>query len=166
MTALWTKPLELKKNSVISGSLDDDKINYVIKNAQIIHITNYLGTDLYNGLQARSIAGTLTVAEQDLIDDYIEPSLIFWSISDYVFTGAYTISNNGILKHTSETSETASKEEIIQLGLSYQKTAQHFTERLVSYLCDNSSTFSEYNSNSGSDLNPDTSSNYGGLYLD
>ena len=37
--ALWCKPLTLKKNSVIDGNIDDDKLTYVIKNAQIIHIT-------------------------------------------------------------------------------------------------------------------------------
>lgn len=164
--ALWTKPLHLKQNSVITGDLDDDKITYSIKNAQIIHIQGYLGTDLYNGLQARSVAGTLSVAENTLINDYIEPALIFWTLSDYVFTGAYNISNKGILKHRDDTSETASKEEIVALGLSYQKTAEHFTERLISYLCDNSPLYPEYHTNSGSDINPDTSFNYGGLYLD
>ena len=49
-TALWTKPLHLKQNSVITGDLDDDKITYSIKNAQIIHIQGFLGTDLYNML--------------------------------------------------------------------------------------------------------------------
>lgn len=166
MIALWATPLTLKKNSVIDGNIDDDKLTYVIKNAQIIHITNYLGTDLYEGLQARSLAGTLTADEQDLIDRFIEPALVFWGLSDYVYTGAYTISNKGILKHTDEQSETASREEIVSLGQSYEKTAQHFTERLVEYLCNKSNLFPEYNTNTGSDINPDKSSNYGGLYLD
>ena len=164
-TALWTTPLHLKQNSVITGDLDDDKITYNIKNAQIIHIQGYLGTDLYNALQVRSIAGTLTANDNILINDYVEPSLIFWTLSDYVSTGAYNISNKGILKHTDETSETVSKEEIIALGLSYQKTAEHFTQRLIAYLCDNSNLYPEYNTNSGSDMNPETNSNYGGLYL-
>ena len=146
-TALWTTPLHLKQN------------------AQIIQIQNYLGTDLYEALQARSLAGTLSANDTTLIEDYIESTLIFWTLSDYVYTGAYNISNKGILKHTDETSETVSKEEIIALGLSYQKTAEHFTQRLIAYLCDNSNLYPEYNTNSGSDMNPETNSNYGGLYL-
>ena len=164
-TALWTTPLHLKQNSVITGDLDPDKITYSIKNAQIIHIQGYLGTDLYDALQARSLAGTLSANDTTLIEDYIESTLIFWTLSDYVYTGAYNISNKGILKHTDETSETVSKEEIIALGLSYQKTAEHFTQRLIAYLCDNSNLYPEYNTNSGSDMNPETNSNYGGLYL-
>jgi len=164
-TALWTTPLHLKQNSVITGDLDDDKIIYSIKNAQIIHLQGFLGTDLYNGLQERSVAGTLSANDNVLINDYIESALIFWTLSDYVFTAAYNISNKGILKHRDETSETISKEEITALGLSYQKTAEHFSQRLISYLCDNSHLYPEYNTNSGSDINPETNSNYGGLYL-
>ena len=164
-TALWTTPLHLKQNSVITGDLDDDKITYSIKNAQIIHLQGFLGTDLYNGLQERSVAGTLSANDNLLINDYIESALIFWTLSDYVFTAAYNISNKGILKHRDETSETISKEEITALGLSYQKTAEHFSQRLISYLCDNSHLYPEYNTNSGSDINPETNSNYGGLYL-
>ena len=164
-TALWTTPLHLKQNSVITGDLDDDKIIYSIKNAQIIHLQGFLGTDLYNGLQERSVAGTLSANDNVLINDYIESALIFWTLSDYVFTAAYNISNKGILKHRDETSETISKDEITALGLSYQKTAEHFSQRLISYLCDNSHLYPEYNTNSGSDINPETNSNYGGLYL-
>tara|TARA_R110002073_G_scaffold116064_3_gene254323 strand:+ start:15746 stop:16249 length:504 start_codon:yes stop_codon:yes gene_type:complete len=165
-TAIWCTPLTIKKNSVINGDLDDDKLTYVIKNAQLIHIQNYLGTDLYEGLQTRSLAGTLTDIENALIDNYIEPALVFWSLSEYVYTGAYNISNKGILKHSDEQSETVSRDEIVSLGQSYEKTAQHFTERLVEYLCDKSNLFPEYSSNTGSDINPDKSSSYGGLYLD
>jgi hypothetical protein len=164
--AIWTTPLELKKNSVISGDLDDNKLTTVIKNAQIMHIQGFLGTDLYEGLQSRSLGGTLTAEESALINDYIEPSLVFYSLSEYVYTGAYTISNKGILKHTSEESETVSKDEIIALGQSYAKTAEHFSNRLIKYLCEKSSLFPEYNTNSGSDMNPERSPNYGGLFLD
>tara|TARA_R110000764_G_scaffold48504_1_gene107700 strand:- start:101 stop:601 length:501 start_codon:yes stop_codon:yes gene_type:complete len=166
MTALWAKPLTLKKNSVLTGDIDDDKLTYVIKNAQNIHIHNYLGTDLYEGLQERSIANTLTADDSKLIDNYIEPALVFWSLSEYVYTGAYNISNRGILKHTDEQSETATRDEIVSLAQSYEKTAQHFSERLIEYLCEKSSLYPEYNTNTGSDINPDKSSSYGGLYLD
>ena len=166
MTALFATPLDLKKNSVISGNLDDDKLNFVIKNSQIIHIQNYLGTDLYDELQVKALAGTLSAVQELLIDDYISDMLVWWSLTEFVSVGAYTISNKGILKHTDETAETVSKAEIDALVLRYQKTAEYFTERLVRFLCDNSTDYPEYNTNSGSDINPEKSSTYGGLFLD
>ena len=69
MTALWAKPLTLKKNSVLNGDIDDDKLSYIIKNSQVIHIQNYLGTDLYEALQERSIGNTLTADDSKLIDN-------------------------------------------------------------------------------------------------
>ena len=166
MTALFATPLDLKKNSVISGNLDDDKLNFVIKNAQLIHIQNYLGTDLYDELQVKALAGTLSAVQELLIDDYISDMLVWWSLTEFVSVGAYTISNKGILKHTDETAETVSKAEIDALVLRYQKTAEYFTERLVRFLCANSTDYPEYNTNSGSDINPEKSSTYGGLFLD
>jgi hypothetical protein len=166
MTALFATPLDLKKNSVISGNLSEDKLNFVIKNAQIIHIQNYVGTDLYDELQVKALAGTLSAEQELLIDDYVNPMLVWWSLTEFVSVGAYTISNKGILKHTDETAETVSKAEIDALVLRYQKTAEYFTERLVRFLCDNSTDYPQYNTNSGSDINPEKSSTYGGLFLD
>ena len=47
-TALFIKPIDLKRNSIIDGSVDVDSFIGYIKIAQEIHIRNYLGTDLYN----------------------------------------------------------------------------------------------------------------------
>ena len=50
-TALFIKPIDLKRNSIIDGSVDVDKFIGFVKIAQQIHIRNYLGTDLYNKYQ-------------------------------------------------------------------------------------------------------------------
>ena len=165
-TALFATPLDLKKNSIISGNLDDDKLNFVIKNSQVIHVQNYLGTDLYNALQENAIGGTLSTEQELLIDEYVNPMLVNWSLTEFVSVSAYTLSNKGLLKHTDETAETVSMEEIDALVLKYQKIAEYFTERLIKFLCDNTSTYPEYNTNNGSDIDPETSSTYGGLFLD
>ena len=46
-TALFIKPITLKRNSIVDGN-DIDKFIQFIKIAQQIHIRNYTGTDLYN----------------------------------------------------------------------------------------------------------------------
>tara|TARA_R110002050_G_scaffold78401_4_gene167402 strand:- start:917 stop:1417 length:501 start_codon:yes stop_codon:yes gene_type:complete len=166
MEALFATPLDLKQNSVMAGDLDDQKIVYVIKNSQMIHVHNYLGTDLYNRLQEGALADNLTTAELALIEDYIKPMLIWWSLAEFVSVGAYSITNKGILKHTDETAETVSVNEVEKLSLAYEKKAQHFTQRFIDYMCEFPSAFPEYNTNSGADQDPLDSSNYGGLYLD
>tara|TARA_R110000744_G_scaffold18902_1_gene50295 strand:+ start:424 stop:927 length:504 start_codon:yes stop_codon:yes gene_type:complete len=165
-TALFATPLDLKQNSVLSGDLDDNKVTYVIKNSQMIHVQNYLGTDLYNRLQDGAKNDNLTADELALIEDYIKPMLIWWSLAEFVSVGAYTISNKGILKHTDDTAETVSANEIEKLSLAYEKKAQHFTQRFIDYMCEFPNLYPQYNTNSGSDQDPLDSSNYGGLYLD
>ena len=46
-TALFIKPVTLKRNSIIDGNVDFDKFIFFIKEAQEMHIHQYLGTDLY-----------------------------------------------------------------------------------------------------------------------
>ena len=41
----------------------------------------------------------------------------------------------------------------------------HYKERFVDYICDNSSTFPEYNTNTGSDMSPNESTNFTGWIL-
>ena len=165
-TSLFCTPLDLKQNSVLSGDIDDSKIVYVIKNSQQIHLHNYLGTDLYVRLQEGVQNDNLTPDETDLIEDYIKPMVIWFSLAEYVSVGAYRITNKGILKHTDDTAETVSINEIEKLVLAYEKKAQHFTQRFIDYMCANPNLYPQYSSNTGADVDPLESSSYGGLYLD
>jgi hypothetical protein len=77
-TALFIKPIDLKRNSIIDGNVDVDKFIGFVKIAQQIHIRNYLGTDLYNKIST-DILGTggasLTGNYLNLVNDYIQPML-------------------------------------------------------------------------------------------
>ena len=50
-TTLFVTLNDIKSNTIVSGSVDPDKIVQFVKIAQEIHIQNYLGTKLYNRLQ-------------------------------------------------------------------------------------------------------------------
>ena len=56
-TALFISRTDLVKNSIIDGNVDTDKFIQFIKLAQEIEIRNYLGSKLYDKLQA-DIAGS------------------------------------------------------------------------------------------------------------
>ena len=56
--ALFITRKDLVKFSSLNGNVDTDKFLQYIKIAQDIHIQNYLGTDLYNKIQADIIATT------------------------------------------------------------------------------------------------------------
>lgn len=165
MTALFIKRQDLVRNSILDGNLDTDKFIMHIKEAQQIHVRNYLGTDLYNKISADIVAGTLSGDYLELVNDYIQPMLIYYAMVDYLPFAAYQVKNGGVFKHTSENSETASKEEIDFLVNKYRDKAEYFTRRFIDYMSFNQELFPEYYTNSNDDIHPDKDSLFQGWQL-
>ena len=164
-TALFISRTDLVKNSIIDGNTDTDKYIQFIRIAQEIEIQNYLGTDLYNKISADIIAGTLTGDYLNLVNDYVQPMLIWWAQVSYLPYAAYQIKNGGVFKHTSENSESVSKSEVDYLVGKARDTAEYYTRRFIDYMSFNDNLFPEYRSNSDSDVYPDTDSLFNGWVL-
>lgn len=158
MKAIFITENDLKRYSVLDGNIDSTKFMSYVEVAQDIHVQSYLGTDLYEKLQEIIIANTVDeVANADykiLLEKYVKPMHIQWSLVQYMPFAAYTIANGGVYKHSAESSQTVDKNEVDYLQEQSRLTATHYTERLTAYLCDNSSKFPEYYSNTGSDISP------------
>jgi len=81
--ALFASTAYVKKKSIISGSVDPDKMLQFIETAQDMHIQNYLGTTLYKQLMLLISNGTITDVGnekyRDLLDDYIKPMLAWFT---------------------------------------------------------------------------------------
>ena len=157
-TALFISRTDLVKNSIISGSTDTDLFIQYVKISQEIHIQNYLGSKLYDKISADIIADTLTGDYLELVNSFIQPMLIHYAMVDYLPFAAYQVKSGGIFKHSSENSETASKDEVDFLVQKEREFAEHYTRRFVDYMCYNSTKFPEYTNNSGSDIYPDKDS--------
>ena len=164
-TALFISRTDLVKNSIIDGNTDTDKFIQFIKIAQEIEIQNYLGTDLYNKISADIVAGTLSGNYLSLVNDYVQPMLIWWAQVNYLPYAAYQIKNGGVFKHTSENAESVSKSEVDYLVSKARDTAEYYTRRFIDYMSFNDNLFPEYRSNSDSDVYPDTDSLFNGWVL-
>ena len=164
-TALFISRTDLVKNSIIDGNTDTDKYIQFIRIAQEIEIQNYLGTDLYNKISADIIAGTLTGDYLNLVNDYVQPMLIWWAQVSYLPYAAYQIKNGGVFKHTSENSESVSKSEVDYLVGKARDTAEYYTRRFIDYMSFNDNLFPEYRSNSDSDVYPSNDSLFNGWVL-
>ena len=133
-TALFISRTDLVKNSIIDGNVDTDKFVQFIKIAQEIEVQNYLGTDLYNKISADIIAGSLSGDYLNLVNDYVQPMLIWWAQVNYIPYAAYQIKNGGVFKHTSENAESASRTEVDYLVQKARNTAEYYTRRFVEYM--------------------------------
>mgnify|MGYP003334587038 CR=1 FL=1 len=167
--ALFVSIADIKKKSIISGNVDPDKIVQFVEVAQDTHIQNYLGGKLYKKLQQLIVDGELDdVGNSDyktLVDDYIKPMLIWYTQADYMPFAAFSISNGGVYKHTSENSESVTMDELNMLARRALETAEFYTRRFIDYMDHNSTLYPEYTSTANEDMNPDRDVNFGGIYL-
>ena len=168
--ALFITTQDIKRYSVLSGNVDPDKFIYMVEIAQDTEIQNYLGTVLLEKLQALIIAGTVNdpanAAYKTLLETYVKPMTIYWALVLYMPFAAYTIANGGVYKHTSESAETVSKDEVDYLAEKYRDIAQFYTNNFINFMVYNQTTYPEYNANTNDDTYPDTASaDFGGWVL-
>ena len=154
-TALFIKREDIVRNTALGGNVDTDKFIQFIKIAQQIHITNYLGTKLYDKISNDILASSLTGNYLALVNDYVQPMLIHFAMMEYLPFAAYTIANGGVYKHNSENSTSVEKGEVDFLVEKERKIAEYYTQRFVDYMSFNQDLFPEYNSNTNNDIYPD-----------
>ena len=169
MKAIFITTEDIKRYSILDGNVDNDKFSQFVEIAQDIHVQEYLGTDLYDKIQSLILTNTIddvgNAAYKTLLEDYIKPMHIRWSSVEFMPYLAYTVSNGGIYKHSSENSESVNINEVNLLTERSRSTAQFYTRRLIYFLCDNSTTYPEYNTNSNGDIYPTRDSNYTGWVI-
>lgn len=167
--ALFISVVDVKKKSIIGGSVDPDKIVQFVEVAQDTHIQNYLGGKLYNKLQELIINEQIFQPENSnylyILDTFIKPMLIWFTQAEYTPFAAFQISNGGLYRHISSNSELASMEEINMLTRRALETAEFYTRRFVDYMDFNSELFPEYTSSANEEMYPDKDVNFGGIYL-
>lgn len=167
--ALFVSVIDVKKKSIISGSVDPDKIVQFVEIAQDTHIQNYLGGKLYNKMQQLILDEEMYLPINSnylhLLEAYVQPMLIWFTQADYIPFSAFQISNGGVFRHTSANSQVATMEEINVLTRTTLETAEFYTRRFMDYMDFNSELFPEYTSTSNEEMHPDKDVNFGGIYL-
>ena len=169
MAVLFISEETIKNSTTINGNVDAELLLPYIKVSQDIHVQQLLGTDLYDVLQDK-IAGTggasLAGNYKILVDEYIQPVLIHYSLYECVPFLSYKIMNKDIVRKISETSTPASLEDIKYMRNIIVNTAQFYAERLVEYLKNNTSLFPEFSTNSGADMSPSNEAYFNGMNLE
>jgi len=167
--ALLISTEDVKKFTIANGNLDADDFIEYIKISQDITIQNYLGSQLYKKLQDLILSDEINNNEfadyRSLLVTYIKPMLVHWAMVYYLPFAAYTLSNKGLFKHSSESATNVDKAEVDYLVEKERDIAESYTQRFIDFMCFNQTTYPEYNSNSNEDVNPDTNNFYGGWQL-
>ena len=167
---LFISEERLKDSTTIGLNVDPSLLLPYIKQAQKLQIETRLGTNLTDKLKALIVAGTVNnvgnEAYATLLNDYIAevlPSYCLWMAVPFL---RYKIENGNIYSKTSETGTALSTEEAQQLRNEVLNTAEYYMERMVDYICNNTSRFPEYSTNTGADVSPDRNSYYSNMNLE
>ncbi len=112
LQTILIKAEDLTRNTLIGGNLDVDRYLQAIKACQNIYIKPLLGKELYDKIVLLYENDNLTGLYLELYESYVQELIIHGSAEIYLAQGAYMVSNNGITKTKTDTSETVDKNEI------------------------------------------------------
>ena len=164
---LYISATRLKKDSAIGGSVEDDLIMPYILLAQDMNILPILGTDLDAKLKSDIQGGSLTGAYKTLVEDYIQPAFVQFSFVSLVPYLRLRFSNNSVvIMGATEQSSSATYEDLEPVMNTAENAAEFYRQRCIDFLRNNESSFPEYSTNSGSDLDPTVNNYFAGIQLD
>lgn len=160
---------DIIKTTPLQGAIDADKLLPFIKTAQQKYIENLLGTVLYNKLQDDIESQTpFTGYYQTLMEDYVKPTLIWYSCVEYIPFSGTSFKSEGAVRHKSDQGEAAPKMELDYLAQKAQDNAEWYATRMQDYCLAYSNELPEYLQTTGNTtmIYPDQSNQYfSGLQL-
>ena len=147
-TTLIISEEKLREFTDINDNLDSKLINNAVREAQDIYLQRLTGTTLYEYILAQIDANTLSGNYQTLVDDFVQPFLIYasyWEALDAIYTRPR---NNGLLQPTGgENSEKADGTWYNRKRQGIENKMEYYSERLTNYLIQNQDQFPQLNDN-------------------
>ena len=159
---------KLRSFSDINSNVDTELLRNAVRIAQDLEIQRIIGTLLYDSLMTQVDNGVFTDANYEtLLNDYIQPSLLYWSYYYALEDIMIRPRNNGVLIPTGgENSIEADKYYYNTKRTSTQNKAEYYSEKLSNYLITNTNLFPETQSTTQLYQNlPDFGVQYGSPFV-
>ena len=155
--------IEVIDKAFLMGNIDTSLItDTYIEVSQEEHIRPILTKDLYNLIVTENDSQVFTGSNSTLLNDYIKPALAFFVAADILIHLAIRTTNKGLMVNTSETSQSATREERIDIMTRYKEQGNTMLEKMQRYLDDNLTTFPLYQNGSSATI---TTNLKGGIIL-
>ena len=156
----------LRDNTVINGDVDSELLEPFIMLAQNVHIEAVVGTKLYNSIIADIEADTLTGVDKDLVDNYLQPALVQWSLYEALPFINYKLTNKSIATKNSDNSDPVQLDELHYLRTNVRDVAEYMSERATKFLKNNTDLYPLFLENYECDeIKPNKSNYYSGIIL-
>ncbi len=168
-TALFITRNDIIKNTPLQGAIDADALLPFIYTAQVKYLKNLLGTVLYDYLSLQIETQTpFTGRYAELMTEQVKPTLIWYSVVEYLPFSAIQFKSNGAVKQQSEQGVAPSKSEIDYLQAKAQQNADYYALRLQNFCISYSQDLPQYLDSVGNQtqIYPDQTNQYfGGIQL-
>ena len=135
-TALLVSEQRMKQWTSLDENVRVEEITPFIINAQDIYVQDTLGTKFYNRLKEGVINDDLNADEIELLNDYVAPTLMQYSLYLMLPSIKYKIVEKGLLSGTSEETAATSLDELKYMRQATLDLAQFYNKRLTEFLID------------------------------
>ena len=147
-TTLLISEAKVRAFSDLNESVDDTLMVNGIREAQDIVIQPIIGTKLYNELLTKIDNNSVSGSYQTLIDDYVQPALVYSSLYNITENVYVRTRNNGLLTPTGgENSINVDKNMYDTKRQSIFNKQQFYSDQLSRYLSENYNQFPELGEN-------------------
>jgi len=157
----------LRDNTSVNGNVDNEILEPFILTAQTVHLEQILGTALFNDIVTNIQADTVAGGNKTLLDDYIQPCLIQWSVYEALPFLNYKFTNKSVATKSSDNSDPVELNELQYLRGTVRDIAEYLSQRITDYLKANPDTFPLYLNpgNTCDTIRPNSSSYFNGIFL-
>lgn len=124
----------LKTESFLDDNVSGKYLLTAIKMAQDIELQSIIGTNLLHSIQKKVFENVIELEAnkryKDLLDNYIQPFLLYQVLSEIVIPISYKMSNFGVMQSSDEKDYAVDNKQINLVKKFYSDKANVYKERL------------------------------------
>lgn len=124
----------LKTESFLDDNVSGKYLLTAIKMAQDIELQSIIGTNLLHSIQKKVFDNVIDLEDnkryKDLLDNYIQPFLLYQVLSEIVIPISYKMSNFGVMQSSDEKDYAVDNKQINLVKKFYFDKANVYKERL------------------------------------
>lgn len=166
-SVLLVSSKKIKAFTEVNDNVDEILLLSNIQIAQDLGLQGLLGTRFYNQILTNAQNQTLTQPQQTLLEDYIQPYLLWRATWEALPTLWMRVMNKSVIVGNTEQGSAVGSKDLNYLRNIHENRFSFYAQRLMDYIKNNPSDFPEYFQYTSTDGMPPARENYySGLYID
>jgi hypothetical protein len=141
---LLVSPKYIKDNYLVDNNVDDTLIVNAITDAQEINIQELIGTKYLKTLKTQVQTNTLTAQNITLLDDYLLPALIRYSLYYLPLYLNNRITAAGVVTKNTDRSTAVDSKDLDDMREELKNMADFYAQRMLRYLIANRTQYADY----------------------